>query len=64
MIGGEADHKTLINESGVSTSAFWRIVKELRENNLIASTLIYLDGKPAIGFKLTDLGKKFAQQLS
>ena len=63
LLGGEADHTTLLSESGLSRSSFWRIVQELVRDGLIASSLLYIEHKPVMGFKLTELGKNIVKEL-
>ncbi|HDJ89383.1 MAG TPA: protein kinase, partial [Thermoprotei archaeon] len=60
--GGEIDLKSALNESGLSKESFWKVVSNLRRERLIQTSLMYIDNKPLLGFKLTARGEEFLKR--
>jgi len=59
--GGEIDHKTVMQESGLPRDTFWRTITSLTGKGLVVSSLVYVDGRPMIGFKLTKKGEEYVK---
>jgi len=57
--GGEIDHRTVMQESGLPRDTFWRTITSLTGKGLIISSLVYVNGRPMIGFKLTKKAGEF-----
>jgi len=62
-LGGELDSEALMEVSGVSSDAYWRLVHKLARRGLIVATLTYSNGKPHLGFKLTREGRRVLDSL-
>lgn len=63
-LGGEADYVSLINLVGLNKKDFSNIVRRLIRSKMIIPTIIYVENRPTLGYKLTKDGEKRARELS
>ncbi|MEM1516392.1 MAG: type II/IV secretion system ATPase subunit [Thermofilum sp.] len=63
VLGGEADHASLYSLTSLPREVFSRALGELSAKRLVVPMLLYIDNKPAIGYKLTSDGVALAKKL-
>lgn len=63
-LGDEADHVAVQELSGLNRRTFSMVVKRLAEKKLLIPTIIYLDGRPHMGYKLTAKGLEIAKKIA
>ncbi len=63
-LGEEGDHISVQELSGLSREKFTKVVKKLAEKKLLIPTIIYLDGRPHMGYKLTAKGLEIAKKIA
>lgn len=60
-MGGEADHRSLLALSGLSREEFVALMRSLASSRLVVPSIIYVDNRPMLGYKLTADGEKMAR---
>ena len=63
-LGEEGDHVSVHELSGLSREKFSKTVRKLAEKKLIIPSIIYIDGRPHMGYKLTARGLEIAKRIA
>lgn len=63
VLGGEGDHVSVFSLSSLSKDKFSKAIGELSTKRLVVPTLIYVDGRPSVGYRLTSEGEKIAKKI-
>ncbi|PLJ77090.1 type II/IV secretion system ATPase subunit [Infirmifilum sp. SLHALR2] len=64
ILGGEGDHASVLSLTSLPREAFVKAVGELSGKRLIIPTLIYVEGRPTIGYKLSNEGEALVKRLN
>jgi flagellar protein FlaI len=62
-LGGEADHNSLLSLTPIPRERLSKAIGELSSKRLIVPTLLYVDNRPMLGYKLTSDGQEIAKKL-
>ncbi len=62
-LGGEGDHISVQELTGLPKKEFIQAVKVLVNKKYVIPTIIYLDGKPHLGYKLSKSGLELAKNM-
>ncbi|MEZ0345130.1 MAG: type II/IV secretion system ATPase subunit [Infirmifilum sp.] len=63
VLGGEGDHTSVFSLTALSREQFSKAIGELTGKRLVIPTLIYVEGRPAVGYRLTSEGESVAKKL-
>ncbi len=63
-LGGEGDHVSLQELSGMPRREFMNVVKNLVNKKYVIPIIIYLEGKPHLGYKLSKSGMELAKNFN
>jgi len=64
ILGGEGDHASVLSLTSLPRDAFVKAVGELSGKRLIIPTLIYVEGRPTIGYRLSNEGEALVKRLN
>ena len=56
---GGLDYSTLSKKLSISENELWKVSRALLRNKYIKLTKTYINGRPKIGFQLTEIGEKY-----
>ncbi len=64
VLGGEGDHASVLSLTSLSRDQFVKAMGELSGKRLVIPTLIYVEGRPAVGYRLTSEGETLVKKLN
>ncbi|MGC9096810.1 MAG: type II/IV secretion system ATPase subunit [Infirmifilum sp.] len=63
VLGGEGDHASVFSLTALSREQFVKAVGDLSGKRLVIPTLIYVEGRPTVGYRLTSEGEALVKKL-
>ncbi|QOJ78081.1 type II/IV secretion system ATPase subunit [Infirmifilum lucidum] len=64
VLGGEGDHTSVLSLTSLSRDQFVKAMGELSGKRLVIPTLIYVEGRPVVGYRLTSEGETLVKKLN
>lgn len=64
VLGGEGDHASVFSLTALSKDQFVKVIGDLSGKRLVIPTLIYVEGRPAVGYRLTSEGEALVKKLN